>query len=175
MTDEQKQRLKQIAALPFWVLVIIIVLLDDFFRSWVVPLARWVGSLSPFRWMQERIANWHRYAILALFLVPMAILEPLKLFSFYVIATHFWTGVLIFILAKILGIFIAERIFAAGKDKLMTIGWFKAGYDLWVRAKEWVYEYLRSTRAYPVAMEIKARVKAAYEALKGLVRAYGQR
>jgi hypothetical protein len=167
--------LKRIVTVPFkvifWFLIIIIVLLDDFFRSWVVPFARWIGSLSPFRWLERLIENWHPYAILTLFLIPMAILEPLKLFALYVMTMHFKTGVLLFVVAKILGIIIAERIFAVGKDKLMTIGWFKSLYDLWVRVKERVYAYLRSTPVYPLAQEIIVRVKVLYEAAKGLARA----
>lgn len=175
MTPDQKSLLKRIATIPLAILVIFIVLLDDFFRSWVVPFARWVGGLTPFLWLQRRIANWNPYAILTLFLVPFAILEPLKLYALYLMPRHFVTGVLLFASAKILGIIIADRIFAVSKDKLMTIGWFKTGYDRWVSVKEWVYAYLRSLPTYPLAKAIAARVKALYGAAKGLVRAFWTR
>jgi hypothetical protein len=175
MTVEQKRILRRILTIPFSIIIIFIVLLDDFFRSWVVPFARWIGGLSPFLWLQGKIANWNPYAILILFLVPFLVLEPLKLFALYLMSMHFVTGVLLFASAKILGIIIADRIFAVSKDKLMTIGWFKSGYDRWVGMKEWVYAYLRGTPVYPLAKAIASRVKAAYGAAKGLVRAFWSR
>lgn len=76
------------------------------------------------------------YPTLALFLVPLVLLEPIKPFSAYIIASgHIIFGVLVLGLGEVLKITIVERIFHIGRDKLMTIKAFAWIYNF---ASEWL-------------------------------------
>ena len=74
-------------------------------------------------------------------MVPLVLLEPVKPFSAYVIASgHFRLGVLVLVIGEVLKITIVERIFHIGRDKLMTIkafAWiynFALGWLTWLQA-----------------------------------------
>jgi hypothetical protein len=89
---------------------------------------RWIALLSP-------------YAILALFLIPLILLEPVKPLSAYLVASgQFKLGMLVLVVGEILKITVVERIFHIGRDKLMTIKAFAWGYNFvsgwvtWIQA-----------------------------------------
>ena len=78
---------------------------------------------------------------LALFLVPLILLEPVKPFSAYLVTSgHLVFGMLVLVLGEVLKITIVERIFHIGRDKLMTIkafAWsynFVSGWLAWVQS-----------------------------------------
>ena len=91
-------------------------------------IARWIASLSP-------------YATLALFLIPLILLEPVKPLSAYLVAAgQFKLGMFVLVVGEILKITIVERIFHIGRDKLMTIKAFALVYNFvwgwltWIQA-----------------------------------------
>ena len=80
-------------------------------------IVRWIASLSP-------------YATLALFLIPLILLEPVKPLSAYLVASgQFKLGMFVLVVGEILKITIVERIFHIGRKKLLTIKAFALVYD----------------------------------------------
>src|SRR3979409_2437331 len=79
----------------------------------------WVTSLGP-------------YPSLALFAVPVIILEPAKPLSAYLLGTgHFFAGAVIFITAEVLKLTLVERLFQLNREKLLSIPAFAWGYRYW--------------------------------------------
>src|SRR5450759_167776 len=104
--------------------------IDALFLALLQPLARQIASLKLFQSIAPWIASLGRYPTLVLFVIPLVLLEPIKPFSAYLIASgHFKDGVLVLALGEILKIIIVERIFQIGRDKLMTIGPFASTYN----------------------------------------------
>ena len=67
---------------------------------------------------------------LALFLIPLILLEPVKPLSAYLVASgQFKLGMSVVVVGEILKITVVERIFYIGRDKLMTIKAFAWGYN----------------------------------------------
>jgi hypothetical protein len=76
---------------------------------------------------------------LALFLVPLIILEPVKPVGIYLIASgHSRYGVLVLSVGEVLKILIVERIFQVGRDKLMTIPAFAWAYNFVIGWLQWM-------------------------------------
>ena len=74
--------------------------------------------------MERAVAALPPYAVLAVFVVPFLIAEPLKILGLYWLGTgHVRVAIPTLILAHGATFLIVERIFDAGRDKLMTIGW----------------------------------------------------
>ena len=76
--------------------------------------------------MFSRIEGWIRalgpYPTLALFVVPLILLEPAKPVGFFLIGTgRFTRGVLVIAVGEIVKITLVERLFHMSRDKLMTI------------------------------------------------------
>ncbi|HEX3342454.1 MAG TPA: hypothetical protein VHT68_25140 [Pseudolabrys sp.] len=105
--------------------------IDAFALSILKPLLRKIANLKIFKFITPWIASLGPYPTLALFVVPLVLLEPIKPFSAYVIASgHFLFGVLVLVFGEVLKITIVERIFHIGRDKLMTIKAFAWIYNL---------------------------------------------
>src|SRR5262249_49320328 len=99
---------------------------------------------------------------LALFLVPLIILEPVKPVAAYLMASgRVRYGVAVLVIGEILKITIVERLFHIGRDKLMTIAAFARAYSFVTR---WL-AYLKSLPAWQATMRHVQAVKAAAHAM----------
>jgi hypothetical protein len=91
------------------------------------------------------------YPSLALFAVPVIILEPAKPLSAYLLATgHICAAATIFIAGEVLKLTIVERLFHLNKTKLLSIPAFVWGYGHWQRMMN-VFE---STKAWQASRRI---------------------
>jgi thiol:disulfide interchange protein len=95
-------------------------------------LRAWIKSLRP-------------YPSLALFAVPLIILEPVKPVAAYLAATgHVRLALMVLILGEILKLVLVERLFSINRDKLLSIPAFAWAYGKYQLAKDW----LESTEAW---------------------------
>jgi hypothetical protein len=84
------------------------------------PIRRWVQSLGP-------------YASLCVVVVPLAIVEPLKLVAAVVAGSGHWvTGTVTIGCAYLVSLFFVERLFVIAKPKLLTLRWFAAAWTWFV-------------------------------------------
>src|SRR4029078_2094557 len=89
---------------------------------------------KPSRRLEALIGGLPPYPTLALFLIPMAVIWPIKLYALYLIGLgHVVEGAAAFAVAKVVGIGLAERLFAISRDKLLSIGWFAKAYYAVIR------------------------------------------
>jgi hypothetical protein len=94
-------------------------------------LAGWLESLGP-------------YPTLILFLVPLAVLEPVKPVGVYLIGSgRIVSGVLVLVVGEVLKITLVERLFHLSRDKLLSIPAFAWCYGL-------VTGWLATLRALPI-------------------------
>jgi len=108
-------------------------------------LGRWLASLGP-------------YPTLVLFLVPLAVLEPIKPIGLYLIGSgRVRRGVLVIVVGEVLKITLVERLFELSRDKLLSIpafawchgmvtGWLAVLHALpiWQR----LLRYVAATKAF---------------------------
>jgi hypothetical protein len=89
-------------------------------------LRAWIASLRP-------------YPTLALFVVPVIILEPAKPLAAYLTATdHVISGLTVLVVGEILKLVLIERLFSVSRDKLMSIRAFAWCYDKLRQAHDWI-------------------------------------
>ena len=111
------------------VLAAIWFLADAIFSTIAHPLARWLGE----HWVLFRLRAWIRslrpYSALALFAVPLIILEPVKPVAAYLAATdHVRWGLIVLVVGEILKLVLVERLFSLNRDKLLSIPAFAWAY-----------------------------------------------
>jgi hypothetical protein len=111
------------------VLAAIWFLADAIFSTIAHPLARWLGEY----WGLFRLRAWIRslrpYPSLALFAVPLIILEPVKPVAAYLAATgHMRLGLMVLVVGEILKLVLVERLFSLNRDKLLSIPAFAWAY-----------------------------------------------
>jgi hypothetical protein len=104
--------------------------IDALALSVLKPLLKKIAKLRLFAFIARWIASLSPYATLALFLIPLILLEPVKPLSAYLVASgQFKFGMFVLVVGEILKITIVERIFHIGRDKLLTIKAFAFVYD----------------------------------------------
>jgi hypothetical protein len=122
-----------------YALVTIYFVADLVFESVARPLSAWIGGLRILQPLYAWIARLRPYPALALFSVPVVILEPVKpIGAFLVAAGHVVSGVLTIAVGEILKITLVERLFRLTRDRLMQIPTFVMVYHPWMRFHEWV-------------------------------------
>ena len=149
------------------VLAIAYFLIDALFLSIIRPLASRLAKLPVFAQVGAWVASLGPYPTLALFILPVVILEPVKPVGAYLMASgHFLEGVLLIVVGEILKITLVERLFHFSRDKLLSIPWFARGYDVVTRQLEWV-KSLPAWQAVTVRLrDIKHRVRRLLSTLK---------
>src|SRR5512139_1912829 len=109
--------LKTIFELFVIVVAAVYFVIDALALTILKPLSKKIANLKLFKCIAPWIASLGPYPTLALFAVPLVLLEPVKPFSAYIIASgHIIFGILVFIIGEILKITIVERIFHIGRD-----------------------------------------------------------
>src|SRR3954451_20038549 len=92
-----------------FVFAIVYFLIDALFGSLLHPLVLWIGRLPIFKRMRAWIIFSGPYSALAMFIVPLAVLEPAKPVGTYLIATgNFRKGVAVIVGAEILKLVVVE-------------------------------------------------------------------
>ncbi|MEJ0068487.1 MAG: hypothetical protein WDO24_06895 [Pseudomonadota bacterium] len=157
-----RRLLKQLTT-PIVVIVgVLYFLIDAVFLLSVLPLTAWLAGLPIFARLGAWIRRLGPYPTLALFIVPVLILEPAKPIGFYLIAEgrpH--RGVLIIAVAEILKLMIVERLFNVSRPKLMSIAAFAWTYN---RITGWL-AWLHALPGWQWVVTNTARIKAALRRL----------
>lgn len=129
------------------------------------PLADLLGRLARWRpWAQVEtaIARLPPYAALFVFVVPSALLLPLKFLALFLIAKgQLVLAALLFAGAKVVATALVARIFMLTQPALMQIGWFAWAYDTIMPWKEALVERVRASWVWRVSRLWKERAKRA--------------
>jgi hypothetical protein len=132
---------------------------------WIVaePVARRLASLRIFERLRAWIVSLRPYPTLALFSVPVMILEPVKPVAAYLTATgRVVSGMSLLAAGELLKLVLIERLFQISRDKLMSIAAFAWCYGKFRQAREWV----ESLAAWQLARRLSLTAK---QAVRGYV------
>lgn len=122
-------------------LAIIYFILDAIFFRLSHAVFAALSRLAPFAWLHDALRRLPPYAALALFVVPLIVLEPAKPVGAWRIATgHPAQGILIIVIAEMLKLVVVERMFHVNKDKLLTIPAFAWAYGWFLRWLDFLAE-----------------------------------
>jgi hypothetical protein len=135
---------------------------DELFWGIARPIANWLS-----RWrMLDRVRDWisrlRPYPALALFLVPLIVLEPVKPVATYLVATgQFMAGALVFAIGETLKLVLVERLFHINRDKLMQIPAFA-----------WCYTRIRMVFAWLESFAIWQATRRRISEMKVFIREF---
>jgi len=133
--------MKRIAQVATYVLAVIYFLVDAIFAGLTRPISRWLAAHLEMRRLRAWIRSLPPYPSLALFSVPLILLEPIKPLAAYMAATgQLIEAVLTFLGGEVLKLVLVERLFCLTRGKLMQIPAFAWIYGHYARAKAWLIE-----------------------------------
>ena len=121
--------LKRVLKVLTYIAAGLYLLVDAIFMTVANPIANWIDKHVQL----TRLRNWIRslppYPSLALFSVPVIVLEPIKPIAAYLAATgQFLSGAVTFIFGELLKLVLVERLFGLTREKLMRIPAFARLY-----------------------------------------------
>lgn len=141
------------------IVVAIYIVLNSIVAPIFRPLMRFLSSLRLVKRIERGIAALPPYVILVFLVVPFGFAELTKAYAVILMAEdHVRTGMTMFISAYIVSILVCERTFHAGKDQLLTIGWFKVTFDWIMAIKERILGWFRGTTVWRFGTDLKDRV-----------------
>jgi hypothetical protein len=141
-------------------LLSVLILLDEIVRPLYRPIADWVAQRRFVAQAEAAIAQLPRLAILALLAIPFAIAEPLKLVGLILIAREqVGLGAAVLILAHLASFLIVERIYHAGRDKLLTYRWLNWIMTLLDSLRTRMLAWLKASPVYAFAMQTRDAVR----------------
>src|SRR5260370_17082078 len=114
---------------PVLVLATVYFVLDGLFSYVTRPIAVWISKMRFLQRIRRWVVSLRPYPSLALFAVPVIILEPAKPLAGYLAATgHFCAGAITFVAAEVLKLSLVERLFQLNRKKLLSIPLFSHPY-----------------------------------------------
>ena len=117
---------------PVFILGTMYFIVDGVFSYVTRPITAWIVKKKLFERTRRWIVSLRPYPALALFAVPVLILEPAKPLAGYCLATgHFFAGAVTFITAEVLKLTLVDRLFQLNRTKLLSIPVFLWGYQYW--------------------------------------------
>jgi hypothetical protein len=155
-----------ITTLGIWVLAALL-LFEEWGWERLASVLAWFGRLPGLRWIESRIRHLPPYASLALFLIPVLTLLPVKLLALYWLGHgHTALGIGVIIAAKVGGTAITARLFMLTQATLMQLAWFARWFARWMRFKTRVLSQVRASAAWQQWLAGKARVTQAWHQLR---------
>ena len=131
-------------------------LADAAFMIIAKPVSNWLAKHVVLRRLGVWIRSLRPYPSLALFLIPVIILEPVKPVAAYLAATgQIASSVVALIVGELLKLILVERLFRLTRDKLMKIPAFAWAYTKFCGAKIW----LKNTEAWQAICRISKAVR----------------
>jgi len=117
---------------PVFILATVYFVVDGVFSHVMQPITVWLAKKKLFERARIWVISLRPYPSLALFAVPVILLEPAKPLAGYLMGTgHFFAGAVTFITAEVLKLTFVERLFQLNRKKLLSIPAFAWGYRYW--------------------------------------------
>ncbi len=128
----------------FWVILALIFLFEAWLWGLLAPVVASIVDLLPLKALKARIAaaiaGLPPTATLIVFVVPIAILFPIKLSAIWLFHHHHWlAGIGALVFAKLAGLGVTAFIFEVTRPKLLQLAWFARLYDLVMRGLAWAH------------------------------------
>jgi hypothetical protein len=130
--DSAEDSMARVWNTPVFILATVYFVVDAMFSHVTQPITVWLAKKRLFERVRLWVISLGPYPSLALFAVPVIILEPAKPLAGYLLGTgHFFAGAVTFITAEVLKLTLVERLFQLNREKLLSIPAFAWGYQYW--------------------------------------------
>lgn len=157
--------LKRVLTPPLVLIAAALILLEETLIEWAQRLMARLAALPLVAGLEERARRLPPYPAMILFLLPGAVLLPVKLMALWLLAGgHVVWGTMIIIAGKLVGTAIGARIYMILRPTLVTLNWF-------ARAEAWVFGWRDRIYARVKAMPAWQRAVAVVAATKAWLRA----
>ena len=125
---------------PLLIVLAILFLIEAWLWDKLEPVVAYIVRLIPLARLKAAFSEWTAElspsATLLLFLLPQAVIIPIKLIEFWLFLNGQWvSGFVALVLSKLIFLGTAAFVFDTCRDKLLKLDWFRGLYNyvLWLR------------------------------------------
>lgn len=148
-------------------LLAVVLLLEEWGWRPLTALAARLAHWPPLARLEALIRRAPPRLALLLFLAPAVLLFPVKLAALWLIHRgKTLTGVLVIVLAKLIGTAIVGRLFVLTEPQLMRFAWFVRALGWWRATKHRVLEFVHSTWVWQAVKAASERVREWWRAAR---------
>lgn len=150
--------LKRFLTPPLIVFAALLMWAEETLWECLKVVTAWIAKFPLIHWYEAFMLRLPPYPTMVVFLVPGALLFPVKLGAVYLMTHgHLLIGLGVVIGAKVLGTAIVARSYVVCKPKLMTIGWFARMHDWLIATRNWLYARLQAMPLYQRTRAVLSR------------------
>lgn len=126
------RRLKALISPPVVAVAVFVFLVEEVLWVWLARLMAALGRWAPVARIEATISRLPPYLAILLFVIPWAIILPVKLAALWLLAIgHVASGLLLFAGGELFGVGFLARLYVLCRPALSTLAWF-------VRVEGWV-------------------------------------
>jgi len=152
---------------PLLILAFAIILLEETIWRWARALGGLLARIPLFAALERLVPRLDARLVLLLFLVPIALLFPVKLTALWLIGTgHAISGLALIIAAKMVGTAFSARLYTIAQPRLMELPLFVRLHALVTRLIARAHAYLDATPAWQAARRAVASAKQSLRAFR---------
>jgi len=162
-----RRPLKSLLTPPLMLLAALLMFVEEVLWEALKRIMAAVGTLPVIRSIEARIVRLPPYGAAAVFLVPGALLLPVKISALWLLANgHALLGCQVILGAKLLGTALVARIFTLTRENLMTLAWFAKIYNTVMRWRAVLYAWVTATSAWRRVVALQAQLRGWLARLK---------
>ncbi len=156
-----RRLLKRLLSPPLVLLAAVFMFVEEFVWDRLTAFMALVGRLPLIRGIERRITGLSAYSAMAMFLLPGALLLPVKIAALWLVAhgQAAW-GVSVILAAKIVGTALVARIFSLCRPTLLSVTWFRRLYTWIITVKAKLYDRVKASAPWQAAVRIKKKAGA---------------
>jgi hypothetical protein len=129
---------------PLWIFLAIVFLIEAWLWDRLEPIVARIVAVIPWQRLKALLARsidqLSPTGTLVVFLVPIAVIIPIKVIGLWLVAEGYWVhaaGMLL--LAKLAGLGTTAFVFDACRDKLLQLVWFRLLYESVIALRDWAH------------------------------------
>jgi hypothetical protein len=135
-----------------------------------------IGRVPAVARLESVIGRLPPYAALALFVLPLAIVWPVKLAALWLIAVgRIKSGLLLLAAGETVGAAVTARLFTLCRPALGRLGWFVRAEAVIVRCSAWAHDHIARSPLWQRTKRLAQRFAGRFRATRRQLRAYGER
>lgn len=139
----------------------LVVMFEETLIHWMILVMQQFARLPLVARVEKRLQRLGPYAAAFTFLVPFALIEPIKLAAAWLIAVgHARTGIILLVVGELAGTALLARLYQVLHPNLVRLPWFVRAENWVFGTRDWLYARLRAMPGWQAITRTVARIKS---------------
>lgn len=141
----------------------ILLIIEEWLWDGLTAFGHWLVAWLHLESFEQWLGRTSPVMALVAFSIPLLIITPINIMALVLLAHGLiLQGILLELLAKLLGTLLVARVFALTKPQLLTFTFLRAVYTTITGWLQWAHQKIIETAVYRWSKQLKAQIKARF-------------